>query len=619
MLNNFLQGRSLTRLKMILLFSSVALILFGVKLWFIHTNGNATPFGDQWDAEAKGLYQPYLDNKLGLDDLVAPHNEHRIVTTRILDLMLLNINLTWNPLLQMTVNAAIHVFTIFFCVFLFTRVAGKTNLPALFIFTLILFGVPYAWENTIQGFQVQFYFVFLFSCISLWLLFYQEPLSWYWWAGVFSGILSFLSLASGSFVFAAGALISFIIFITNIRRTPRQLYAIVILVAFFIISIKLTPTIEGHAQFKAASVRDFFTAATTVFGWPIAKNLFGAIIGNLPLLIFTFLTLRRPPSFNNRKWFLLALVVWVVIQGISIAYGRSTTPLSSRYRDLLAILILINFGCLLYISISKVNKWGNWIRIGAGLWTSIVLISLVLYSTRHLPDEINSKRRLSLIQEQNMKDYLMTRDASYLMNKPFLHIPYPDAERLLSILQLPGINEIMPANISAPLKPVSIDIKPAGSFIANGYYFTTPKRFDTAWGSYVLGVGDGATGEMTLKFNNKIGARTIEIPVAGYPLKDGIEIDVEQDGKTKRVLMETDPKETWSTARVSINKHDFAIHLKDTSTSTWLSIGNPVVKGRLDDLVNRILKNYYMFIILGLVGLIFLLFQQGFAPRSSNP
>jgi len=181
----------------------IVAILFGIKLWLIGTYGNATPYWDQWDAEAANLYKPFLDGTLDWTNLFALHNEHRIFTTRLLALALLNINDIWNPMLPMVVNAGLHIASLVLCITLLTRVIGHKCLPALLVFSLVLFGVPYAWENTLAGFQSQFYFVLLFIIACLCFTVTQHPLSARWWAGVVCAMLAFLSLASGIFALAA--------------------------------------------------------------------------------------------------------------------------------------------------------------------------------------------------------------------------------------------------------------------------------------------------------------------------------------------------------------------------------------------------------------------------------
>ena len=53
-----------------------ALVGIGAKCWMIARYGSPTPFWDQWDAEAAGLYPNFLSGTLHFSDLIAPHNEH---------------------------------------------------------------------------------------------------------------------------------------------------------------------------------------------------------------------------------------------------------------------------------------------------------------------------------------------------------------------------------------------------------------------------------------------------------------------------------------------------------------------------------------------------------------
>jgi len=133
-----------------LAFAAFAFILCGLKLWVISTYGNATPNWHQWKAEAMNLYRPLLDGRLDWNDLFATF------TTRLLDPSLLAANDIWNPLLQMVVNAFLYVVAVVFGIALLTRVVGRKYLPALLLFSLFLFGIPFAWENTLDGFQLPF-------------------------------------------------------------------------------------------------------------------------------------------------------------------------------------------------------------------------------------------------------------------------------------------------------------------------------------------------------------------------------------------------------------------------------------------------------------------------------
>ncbi len=269
-------------IRRLLQYASFALLLFGAKLWVIDSYGNATPFWDQWDAEAANLYYPYFNHTLTWKNMIASHNEHRIFTTRILALVLLQINKIWNPLLQMVVNAGLHVITLMVGASLIKRVLGHDGyLPVLLGFLLFMCSIPFGWENTLAGFQSQFNFVILFSLTSLWLLFVNEPFSGRWWAGLGCGVLSFLSLASGVFVFAAASLVSLLFFLTAARRNVKQVIAIAVLIGLFIGEFLLTPVIPGHASLKVTSIHQLYDSAKTVLGWPIAANLLAACVVNI--------------------------------------------------------------------------------------------------------------------------------------------------------------------------------------------------------------------------------------------------------------------------------------------------------------------------------------------------
>jgi hypothetical protein len=55
------------------------------------------------------------------------------------------------------------------------------------------------------------------------------------------------------------------------------------------------------------------------------------------------------------------------------------------------------------------------------------------------------------IEEENTARYVLTGDTSSLADKPTLHIPYPDATRLISVLEDPLIRQVLPAGIRAPI------------------------------------------------------------------------------------------------------------------------------------------------------------------------
>lgn len=597
------------RLIIFLQICAFACVLFGIKLWLIRSYGNATPYWDQWDAEAENLYKPFLNGTLDWRSLFSPHNEHRILTSRLISLALLMINGIWNPLLQMVVNAILHISTIILSIILLARILGKKHLTALLFFSIVLFGVPYGWENTLVGFQSQFYFVLIFSIASLSLSVTPLPLSFNWWCGIVCGVLAFFSMASGIFAFAAAAFVSFALYAFKLRKTKNQLIAVVILTGLFMLGVMLTPSLVGHASLKATSFPQFLDALMAILGWPISSNLFTALVRNLPALVFVGVMLWKRPPANDRKWFLFALILLVLGQAASIAYGRASGNLSSRYLDLYAIGILVNFACLIYFVQGYIVNQHGWTIIGVGFWIIIVFISLGLYTCKRIPTDLATKRDTGHIQEINTKNYLAMGNIKYLKDKPHLDIPYPDPDRLAFILSSVKIRNILPTNIRYPIKYLLIESIPANAFVVDGYSPSTPKVSGLTLGSYGLSSGGSAvTGQATIKFDTQGYSGLVALPISGHPLNDGIMLEIEKNEKRSPITVWENPGDSWQIAYVMIENGKLNIHLTDSSTTSWLAISNPVALGRLDKFTNTLLNNYYFSIAIGMAIFIYLIF-----------
>jgi hypothetical protein len=111
-----------------------AFLVLGAKLWLIRINGSITPFWDQWDGEAIGLYEPYLSGQLTWLDLLGPHNEHRILSTRVLALLLLELSGQWDTMLQMVGNALLHVGSVILLLIALGRIISTSAHLGLCIF-----------------------------------------------------------------------------------------------------------------------------------------------------------------------------------------------------------------------------------------------------------------------------------------------------------------------------------------------------------------------------------------------------------------------------------------------------------------------------------------------------
>jgi hypothetical protein len=162
---------------------SVAAVVFFSRAWLVRAWGSPLPFWDQWDAEAIGLYLPWLNGTLRWQDLFRAHNEHRIVFTRAADLVLFVAYGGWNPWAQMLLNATLHALTAAVLAAIFwpaipprSRVLFVGGLALLFIATC-------GWQNALYGFQSQVYFANFLSVCAIAGLCIGKPLGAKWWLG----------------------------------------------------------------------------------------------------------------------------------------------------------------------------------------------------------------------------------------------------------------------------------------------------------------------------------------------------------------------------------------------------------------------------------------------------
>ncbi len=586
--------------------AAFSLVLFGLKLWLIASYGNVTPYWDQWDAEAAFLYQPLLDGTLRFADLLAAHNEHRIFTTRLLALALLGLNGQWNPMLQMVVNAALHVGVISTAALLMARVVGHRWLPALLLFALGVFAIPFGYENALAGFQSQFYFVILFSLAVLWCCTVYPAWSSGWFAGIAFGILAFLSLASGVFAIAAcvavGALAA-----AQGRRDRRHLVGLIVLTLLFGAGVMLTPTIAGHASLKAHSFGQFFHAFLTVQSWPLEGSSWAALVRNAPALGLLALLAAKPLPATDRRWFLGALASWALIQAVTTSFGRADAVLSSRYLDLYAIGLIINLGCLLALVGAAGASWrrpGLFALLG---WPALVLVSAARVGVERLPKELEAKRASGLAEEVNTRTYLLTGDKAALENKGFLEIPYPSAERLMSLLASPQLRSVLPAKLMPAATPT-----PEGGLVVGG---TGPgvapqQSFGTFTASGAAQLADGS-----LHFEALMWPGTLVVPLSGDVGTEGVSVELEQDGHRQALQARAASESAWGLGSVSIGPGPFSIVVHDGSATGWVAVGAPSREGRFDHSISAVLGGWYWFIGAGFLAFLGLLLLQRGQPE----
>ncbi len=427
-----------------------ALLVLGAKLWLIADFGSATPVWDQWDGEAAALYHPYLSDHIPLATFFSPHNEHRILLTRLTALGLLEISGQWDVMLQMILNAALHTGFIVVLLYLLRDLFDRRSGMLLAMFAALLMVVPVGWENALNGFQNQFYFLLLFSLLALACMLSAAAGSRSWWIGIALSVFSFFCMSSGALTVATGAGMAGIQMVLGQRRGRREVIGIGVQVVLAGLMLSAVPMIEGTAPLRAHSVGQYFVALRQSVSWPMTSSDFAPFVVFAPMILFAIGVVREPRTAHPTVWLCLGLGAWVLAQHVSLAYGRATGVNASRYLDLKTLGLIVNFAALLAVLCkveTRTRRQAIALVVLPGLWLALVGIDFGKSAFRQIPSEIAEKGANGRTQTENLGLFLKTGDASVLHGKPLFAIPYPDPDRLAMLASLPTIRGILPPEL----------------------------------------------------------------------------------------------------------------------------------------------------------------------------
>jgi hypothetical protein len=418
-----------------------ALAVWGAKLWLICRFASPTPFADEWDAHALGLLAPYVDGTLSWQHLWAPHNEHHTLPGRLVVLGLFIANGGWDPILEMIVNAAIHVALGVGILLVLGRHLDRRGFATLAVITAVLLAVPSAIENPMWGMETHFYTVLLFGFVAVELLCRDTGSLARFGAGIAAGAIAFVSLASGALVFLVGAAVAGAKSVLGIDTARRSWVAAAALLACFALAMWLTPVIEAHKALRPHTFGEFVRPFATLAAWPFRAHITAAtLLVNAPLVILAWRCLRRPPARDNVAWAVLGLGLWNALQFAALAFGRAAVIGAPRYLDICALNLIVNF-----VAAGVVADSGRK-RLVVAAWLTAVGIGWGMeIAHEHLPQDLAARHRLGLLQERNVRTFVATGAFLPGTSAADGSIPYPVAAHLADALSSPRVRKILPS------------------------------------------------------------------------------------------------------------------------------------------------------------------------------
>lgn len=572
-------------------------IVAGAKWETIGRFGSAMPDADQWDAEGQHLLVPWFEGGDFLRELFHPHNEHRVVLTKLQALALVLANGQWDARLEAATNALLHA-ALGAALWLAARswVASRWHAP-LFLVTGLLFALPLGWENTLGGFHSQQYWLLGLSFATIATLPFARPGSAGWWAAAAAAALSLFAMGSG---FLAALVVSGVVALRWLRgESGRSDSWPTLLLAGALVAVGAATRVKlpSHDIFHARSVAEFLLYCARSLAWPVRGHDWAGIVLWAPWLA-TAIQLCRPgadASRNSRAaQTLAALGAWVLLQILATAYARGAGAdyPAPRYTDTVAFGATVNAIALARLLSRSSSCWSY----GSGLiWLVALATGLAQAADRTLRHEIPDRSRYYRTAETRLRGYLATDDPAQLVRG---EIPYPDAAVLKGHLNHRSLRALMPAEVRPPLPLTSAHED--GAFAANlasplarenapraGFSPSTPPLDSLpTWGSFTR-EGPAAQGEWRSAVVEPRFAGVLKFEMAGQPGAPGVALelhDARSGAKLSSVQPSKTPGETWRAAYVRTPPEPFVVVARDTASDAWLAFSAPVERATLSQL-----------------------------------
>ncbi|MGH7956721.1 MAG: hypothetical protein ACREH8_06890 [Opitutaceae bacterium] len=605
------------------------LLIVAAKWAAFDRYGSPMPDWDQWDAEAVELFIPWFEKDNFVSHLFHPHNEHRVILTKLQNLALVLLNGQWDSRLEAVTNAMLHAaLAVAFWVFGRRATAPRWHAP-LFLAIAALFALPFAWQNILGGFHSQQYWLLVLSFVAIVIVPYARTWSASWWMGVLSAVLALGSMGSGLLASAV------VIVVLAWRLFQHEISfraswpTLMLMATTLAIGLATRVEVPWHQEMKAKSVSDYHYSIVHSLQWPLRDADWAAAVLWLPWLLVLWRVVIAPamrgsenselgaaappprnvpnqrevaaPATKRAGQIIAALGGWAVVQVVATAYARGAGAdyPASRYMDTLAFGTAANALALGWLlTIRTPSRTARFAGYAMGLaWLVTFAAGLRTVTQLTIEHELPGAKKYYLQAESHMRRYLATNDPRALA---YPDIPFPSADGLVERLAKPGLRKLMPVPIRAPL-PMASDGSPqstAGFKENNAVQAdwehaprdglspqTTPLDFTATWGSF-----DSADTAANTKQTWK--SAPLAAPLGGW-LKfetagdlhagsDGVRLalhDAATGAELARVRPSRRPGDTWRAAYVRAPRGPFIVSATDVSPGAWVAFSPPVEMG----------------------------------------
>ena len=290
------------------------------------------PRADEWVIVP--LIEKFYSGTLKFADFFAQHNEHRIVTGKVI--MLLNAVLTnWNMYIEMAINVVFAMGTsivIYYSVEKITGIEQKKKNILYFASAWIIFSFTQQ-ECYLWGFMMQLFMSVFFNVLAVFLLVYGESILF----PIILAVLAEFSFANGMLIWPVGLMLLCLTAYAakkkmNYGRIFLWLAASVIFISLYFYDFNygtLRSPILENIKFLLTHPHMVIIPFVTYLGSPLSSYrqsiaIAAGTIGFAAQLYCLFI-ITKYKGWDKNKLFWLGADMYVLLSAAVTAYGRSTS------------------------------------------------------------------------------------------------------------------------------------------------------------------------------------------------------------------------------------------------------------------------------------------------------
>lgn len=358
---------------------ALGLIVLGARLFALWYAGSPLPYYDQWMLEFHNTLLKVQHGAGVIATLFLRHNEHIMVTEKLLTLVGFTLNGYWDVYFIAVASALVRAAEAAWIFRLLASERDRRTIVALWVAALVVFAGPTSGFNLLCGMQITFYLVDVCFLAALACALDERALAGPAMLGATA--LGIISMGSGLTIPIATAAVGLL------RRRGGSFWI------WWILSAALSAWYLASVPQAAGSVRadvgawHRVTFALSLIGWPVAGAWFGAVVAAC-LAIGALFALRKKASQDRAVVATIGVIVFALANVATLAANRAPEEFHQRHWELVG---LMSFAVVAFAA--SVVEDANLRRVGTAIVGAVAAIYIAGFCVHVWPRTVDYLRQ----------------------------------------------------------------------------------------------------------------------------------------------------------------------------------------------------------------------------------